>query len=243
MLNKQQVAARFSKSAKTYDKISILQRSLADDLFNGSKSLNPKNILDLGCGTGYLAKKLAKKFKKAKVIGIDLASGMIKEAKIRNQLQNIKYLAQDCEELPKIGRFDLIISNASLQWMDLKKISLCIKRNLASNGIFMFNTFGPKNLIELQQAGFKRNIFPSSREIKKIFGNYFKIIKIIRSRHKQKFKNIQALVKHLKDLGANTPALKGKPDIKRLRAILKNSPTPFYATFDVYLGILNNPRQ
>ena len=238
MIDKNKVSKNFSKSAKRYDKLAVFQRSLANKLFNKTKGIKASNILDLGCGTGYLTKKLALKYKNAKVIGIDIALGMIKEAKKKNKLPNIKYLAHDCEDLPKIGVFDLIVSNASLQWMNLYNVSGCIDKNLVKNGVFLFNTFGPNNLKELKSAGFKRNKNPSKQVIIKIFKKYFKNLKVTRSLHKKKFKNIKALISYLKGLGANTPALKGKPNIKRLRRVLKLSPSPFYATFEVYSGFV-----
>ena len=236
MIDKNIVSKNFSKSAKRYDKLAVFQRSLANKLFNRTKGNKASNILDIGCGTGYLTKKLALKYKNAKVIGVDLAPGMIKEAIKKNKLPNIKYLAHDCENLPKIGAFDLIVSNASLQWMNLYKVSGCINKNLAQNGVFLFNTFGPNNLKELKSAGFKRNKNPLKQLIIKIFKKYFKNVRVTRSLHKKKFKNIKALIGYLKGLGANTPSLKGSPNIKRLRKILKLCPSPFYATFEIYSG-------
>ncbi len=237
MLNKRQISDNFSRSAKHYEKIATFQKFLADELFINAKDLSPKNILDLGCGTGYLTRKLAQQFKDSNIVAVDIAPGMIKHAKAKNQNLNIWYVIHDCEKLPKLGTFDLIVSNASIQWMDLKKLLASIKKNISKDGVFIFHTFGPNNLKELKAAGFKRNKFPSKEEIIKIFKKHFKKVTIHRSVHIEKFKNIQSLVNYLKDLGANTPTLAGKTNIKKLKEVLRNSPTPFFATFEVYLGI------
>ncbi|MBI5700246.1 methyltransferase domain-containing protein [Candidatus Saganbacteria bacterium] len=240
---KKQIKENFSKSSKNYDKISTFQKSLANKLFQKTKGIKGTEILDLGCGTGYLVRKLANKYINAKIVGIDIAPGMIKEAKNREPRRlvsgfpnNIRYLVQDCEELPKLGAFDLIVSNASLQWMDLKKVSICVEMNLKPNGVFMFNTMGPNNLKELKDAGFRKNDCPSISEIKNIFGGNFKKIRIAKYEVKQKFKDIKALIKYLKDIGANTPTMADNPNINRSRSTLKKSSAPFYTTFEVIFG-------
>ena len=45
----------FSKNAKNYSRYNIVQKKVAKKLISKIKN-NPKNILDLGCGTGELYK-------------------------------------------------------------------------------------------------------------------------------------------------------------------------------------------
>ena len=183
-----------------------------------------------------MAGKLARSFRKAKVVGVDIAPGMIKTAKSKHKRKNLSFIINDCEYLPKLDSFDLIISNASLQWMDLKIIAKCIKLNISENGTFLFYTFGPKNLKELERAGFKTNKFPPKQQINGIFKKYFKHISINNQTRTMEFKNIKSLIGYLRGIGANTPTPKKRQNIKKLKLAIKNSPSPFYATFDILFG-------
>ncbi len=66
-------------------------------------------VLDAGCGTGYLSRKL--KAKGAKVIGIDFSERMIQIAK--EKTSNIDFRVDSCSELRTVGdaSVDMIIAN------------------------------------------------------------------------------------------------------------------------------------
>src|SRR5260221_4596361 len=70
----------------------------------------PKNILDVGCGTGYLSNELKKMFPMAEVIAIDISQNAISIAK--KQYSNIIFKTADAENiLPfKNAQFDLVMS-------------------------------------------------------------------------------------------------------------------------------------
>ena len=71
------------------------------------------SILDAGCGTGYLSRKLA--VKGAKVTGIDLSEKMIAIAKEKSATENYKidFYVDDCSKLDKLCDrcFDVVIAN------------------------------------------------------------------------------------------------------------------------------------
>jgi 2-polyprenyl-3-methyl-5-hydroxy-6-metoxy-1,4-benzoquinol methylase len=95
---------------------------------------NCNAILDVGCGTGELTKKLASYSKE--IIGIDVSENMIREAEKRNNEENITYLKISVEryfeETDKT--FDIIISIAALHHMDEEKILQMMKSKLTKNG-------------------------------------------------------------------------------------------------------------
>jgi release factor glutamine methyltransferase len=74
----------------------------------------PKNILDLGTGTGALALALAHEFPQANVIGVDLVAQAVLLAQkntILNAIQNAKFHQSDWFSAVASEKFDLIISN------------------------------------------------------------------------------------------------------------------------------------
>jgi 2-polyprenyl-3-methyl-5-hydroxy-6-metoxy-1,4-benzoquinol methylase len=91
-------------------------------------------ILDIGCGTGELTKKLVPY--SAEIIGIDIAENMIKEALTRNHDKKIKYINISVEKyLEKTDKkFDVIISIAALHHMNEEKTLEIMKEKLTKKG-------------------------------------------------------------------------------------------------------------
>lgn len=92
------------------------------DLMNLILSENLKKAIDIGCGTGEQTHILSKKFSEAEFLGIDSSAEMLTEA---NQFQNDKlnFKQMPVEDLINSEeKWDLIFSNAALQWSDDHKI-------------------------------------------------------------------------------------------------------------------------
>jgi malonyl-CoA O-methyltransferase len=146
---------------------------------------------------------LAKEFPLAEVIGIDLAPGMIEVAKRKCKLNNLSFMVGDGECLSSFGStFDLIVTNASLQWMEARKFFNEVRKVLEVDGTLALSTFGPQTLQELKRVGFSINTFPSFLELLTLLGEFeplFLQTKLI----KRNFKSVKEIIYHLKELGAS----------------------------------------
>ena len=156
-IQKQAIADSFSKAAPQYDASAFLQKEVASRLFERLEVMNvsPEMILDAGCGTGYCTRILNKQFSKAKTIGVDLAPGMIEQAKKQNGFfSKIEYQVADLEQLPFADNsFDLVFSNLTVQWLiESKNLFLELNRVLKPGGLLIFSTLGPDTLIELKES-------------------------------------------------------------------------------------------
>ena len=147
----------FSSKAKTYDLYAKIQKVVAERMIERLDviNFNPKNILDLGCGTGLLTALLNKKYNSSNIISVDFSSAMLNTCKEKNITSSL--ICADIECLPfKSMNFDLIISNFTLHWcQNLQRIFFDVRNNLNDQGIFFFSTLGPGSLNELREAFLK----------------------------------------------------------------------------------------
>ncbi len=155
--DKKLIASSFSEAATRYEDYAFLQREVADRVFErlDYMRLKPKSILDVGCGTGYCSRQLRQIFSRAKVTGIDIAPGMIEQAKKQQTLFNkIDYQIGDAEALNfSDNTFDLVFSSLTIQWMtDLKQTFSELNRVLKPGGLLIFSTLGPDTLMELRES-------------------------------------------------------------------------------------------
>jgi malonyl-CoA O-methyltransferase len=164
--NKNRVAKAFGQAAMHYDDVAVLQRQTGDELLDRLSlvTLQPKSILDLGVGTGRNLNLLAKRYPKAELIAIDIATEMVKQARLtyqqdeglRRWLPNTTkptYLVGDAEQLPLADNsVDLVFANLALQWCDPRVSFAEIQRILRTDGLLMFTTLGPDTLHELRQS-------------------------------------------------------------------------------------------
>ncbi len=75
----------------------------------------PAQILDVGCGTGYLLGRLADRVAQARVLaGIDAAPAMIQVATSAATDARLRFVVGTAEQLPWPGQtFDLVVSTTS----------------------------------------------------------------------------------------------------------------------------------
>ena len=160
-LDKARVRASFDRAAKTYDAAAVLQKLVRTEMLSRLDlvKLQPKAILDAGCGTGHGSFSLQNKFKNAQVVSLDIALGMLQKTKSQQPFFNKLFAKQnlvcaDIESLPiASASMGLVWSNLALQWCnDLDGAFSEVARVLQPNSLFMFSTFGPDTLKELRAA-------------------------------------------------------------------------------------------
>lgn len=88
------------------------------DLLNLIADGGIENGIDLGCGTGEQTCMLSERFEEAQFLGIDSSAEMLEKA-ITLKCDRLHFENATTEEVVATGRkWDLIFSNAALQWSD-----------------------------------------------------------------------------------------------------------------------------
>ena len=105
----------------------------------------PARVVDLGCGPGNSTALLAKRWPQADIEGVDNSPEMLAEARGANI--RARWSQADIASWQPSGRFDVIYSNATFQWVtDHATLMPRLAPYLADDGVFAFQV--PRNFDE-----------------------------------------------------------------------------------------------
>ena len=159
---KRAVRRSFERAAATYDSNNVLQCEIGIRLLRHLDPirLQPRLLVDVGCGTGIFFDALRKRFPAAEMVGVDIAQRMLARARRRTpewkrwlRLKAPRLVCGDAERLPIASRSaQFAFSNLALQWCDPRAVFAEVARILEPGGLFLFATFGPDTLRELRAA-------------------------------------------------------------------------------------------
>lgn len=80
------------------------------------------NIIDLGCGTGYISMKIKERFPKSKLTCLDFAENMITQARIRlKKYDSINFYNEDFRKFEFDKTYDVAVSSLALHHLETKK--------------------------------------------------------------------------------------------------------------------------
>jgi malonyl-CoA O-methyltransferase len=156
-LPKQAIARAFGRASTSYDAAARLQAVVREELLSRLEGLaiDPSVVVDLGAGTGLATVPLKRRYRRAQVVAVDLAEGMLRRARRRSRFwRPFRCVAGDAARLPfRAGSVDLVFSSLMLQWCDDLDAALAeVARVLKPGGLFLFASFGPDTLRELRSA-------------------------------------------------------------------------------------------
>lgn len=211
----------FSDAALQYDVLTSLHKEIGRELLRKTiafgdtmaKSTDTGQILDVGMGTGWLTSRLKTYFPDAQVIGLDFAAGMIDVAKAREDGFHI--VQADARHLPfRHDSFEMIASNLAYQWMPDLPVALggC-HEILKKEGKIFLTMFGHDTFEELFASLSKTQgnkgkltlarLASGSQVLAALKKCGFRDIVVQQERIKVHFADMLALVKWIKDIGAN----------------------------------------
>jgi len=137
--------AHFDRWSSRYDR-SVLQRFFFGPIQEATIAEaalvchDPKAVLDVGCGTGQLLRRLANRYPDADLVGVDPSPGMIRQAQLASApSRHIEFLNTSAENLPfPDAHFDLVLTTLSFHhWSDQQDGLREIRRVLHDSGVFV----------------------------------------------------------------------------------------------------------
>ncbi|WP_153116173.1 malonyl-ACP O-methyltransferase BioC [Rhodocyclus tenuis] len=165
-IDRQRVRQNFARVAASYDGIDVAQREIARRMFErlDPVRIEPRRILDLGCGNGACLSALHERYPRAELIGADISPPMLaagRRAQTRHswllpflRRARAPLIAADACALPlPAASVGFVWSNLMLHWLeDPRPVFAEAHRVLENGGLLMFATFGPDTLKELRSA-------------------------------------------------------------------------------------------
>ncbi|MBQ3640339.1 malonyl-ACP O-methyltransferase BioC [bacterium] len=234
MADKSILKERFKKSLNTYNENAIVQKQMAQELLNLIPLKNYNNILELGCGSGILTNLAINRFK----YNTYLAGDIVEEC---SQYIREDFFVCDIDNFNPKNKYDLIISNAAMQWCeDIDKTVKVLMNALNDDGILAFSTFGKENMFEIREIFNIGLNYYSLDELKEKFKKY-NIIELKDNVKTIEFKSIKEILKHIKMTGVNAfSPIKIAP--KKLASLMKDYDKKFgnKLTYHPILVVLKN---
>lgn len=105
--------------ARTYDQVSrLVQYRWGQQVLKWRKWRGDEIVMDAGCGSGLLTRRLAKQVPRGKIYAVDIDSNMIKQAKINlHFLENVEIIQSSFTDIRIPEKLDVIFSNSALHWI------------------------------------------------------------------------------------------------------------------------------
>lgn len=232
IVSKPLIATRFSRSAESYIATAEAQRTIARRLFEliERESPKPDDILEIGCGTGFLTRLIAERYAGASLMLWDIANIPADLPGTHRQ-----YDAEtEIRQLPERS-VDLIASASTIQWFNSPAtfIRNC-RRAVRDSGLLALSTFGPDHFDELQPYLDSTLHYPTSESWRQMLQSAgFKVITISEERIEMKFTDTASLLRHISKTGVN--ALPSGPASTSIMRSLLNSGIDTLTYHAVYL--------
>lgn len=201
-MNKDLIQKRFAKNLDTYNDNAKIQKKMAERLLSFLDRKDFDDILEIGCGTGFLTQLVNEKFSFKTYTANDIVESCEKYVKEINP--KINFIPADIEKAVENSdkKYDLIISNAVFQWVEnLESFIKLLVSKLNDGGVLLFSTFGPENFREVNFVLGKTLPYYSANELQEIIKGYKSVVE--QEMHVMAFKTPKDILKHIKSTGVN----------------------------------------
>jgi malonyl-CoA O-methyltransferase len=246
-----QVRRNFSCHAEDYDRYARVQKRVAARLLDLVLPLVPPGVmaLEVGTGTGELARRLLRFRPDASLVVSDLAHGMTRHA--AESLGGLPAVDADAQALPfRSRRFELVLSASVFQWLnDLPAALAEAARVLRPGGLLAFAMYGERTLWELreahrlavQEAGGEllshAHTFPGEAEVGRALGSVgLAPLKLFAEDELEQHADVTDLLRSLKKIGAQN-ASTGRPAGLASRRVMHRLNTLYAERFGQTQGL------
>ena len=208
--NKDIVGKRFFKKKETYRTEAQVQKRVSKELLKTiiSHSAHYTSLLEVGCGVGFLTKKLLKNTQINTYYANDISY------QIEQDIQNIakqfshksfNFLPGDAESIDFPEQLQAIVSSSTIQWFhDIPSFIVKAYNSIEKGGLFAFSTFGPQNYSEIKNITGLGLRYLTLAQLIALLKPYFSIQYSKEWTEQLHFDSPQKVLKHIQATGVNS---------------------------------------
>ncbi|MBB6461009.1 malonyl-ACP O-methyltransferase BioC [Flammeovirga kamogawensis] len=149
VVDKKKVALRFGQNVSTYNQEAFIQKEITEELYQKITSMDEyfENCFEIGCGSGFLTKKLQNHIHHSYAVN-DLDTSCTHQLLKENKLT---FFGGDAEKISFPKNNSIVVSTSAFQWMqNISKLFRKINDSLSDNGVLAFSTFGLENFRQIK---------------------------------------------------------------------------------------------
>ncbi|MCB0360785.1 MAG: methyltransferase domain-containing protein [Bdellovibrionales bacterium] len=155
------IALRFSGASKNYDAHAEVHHRASERLIELLPD-SAQSVLEVGCGTGVLTRRLLQLYPQAELFANDISREMINHAKRVASNSRVQWVCADYGGWNAPQQFDLIASNAAFHWITpYDELFRRAHRQLVPQGKLGFSIMVKGTLGELHRL--RRELTPSKQ--------------------------------------------------------------------------------
>jgi len=229
------IIQNFDGAADNYDWQASVQAEIAANLVGRARShsLIPHTILDIGCGTGFVAATAGQQWPHAHITALDHAPAMLRQAQCK--MPNLETIVGDASSITFEKRFDIVFSSMMLHWLPRPEQALRLWQSwLQPRGRMYVSVLTEGSFEEWRELCARMGVqnglwpMPQTHFIDALDVNIERQIMPITHA------SAHAFLQRLKSIGAATPHPNHRPlGTASMRRLLREAPTPFTATYQI----------
>lgn len=180
---KRQLTSRFARAARTYEREAEAQRRIAGRMarliVERGAPRPGGNVLEVGCGTGFLTRLLVEALRPARLVINDLCPEMrdCHADLIERAAGRVAFLPGDAETVALPAGQQLVASCSALQWFAAPaRFFRRVHALLDDGGLFAFSTFGRDNLREVRDVAGVGLSYPRTEELTRALRPSFDVL-------------------------------------------------------------------
>jgi malonyl-CoA O-methyltransferase len=151
--------SQFDRAASTFDSADYALAAARDGLMARLEpiTVEARYVIDLGSATGSAAQSLGQRFKRARILSVDLSQHMLMKARTKKSWRSKSaFIRASASALPLADHsIDIMFCNQLLPWLpDPAPVFAEVSRVLRKEGLFVFSTLGPDSLAGIRHEPF-----------------------------------------------------------------------------------------